>query len=463
MTQLRSAGVFTVVSKRMTTIQHIEEWLAFVGHCPLEFSIQYPPRPEFFIENYSVDPASKAPIPDCVPELLYIHIPFCRRRCSYCFFATDHRNEPLLMDSYVQAVLDELGSNPNLQLSKVRCIDIGGGTPTALSTETLNKLLSKLSKVGACRSDVSRSIESTPQELYESPDKAAIIKAAGFNRLSMGIQTSSPLVLQLAKRKQEWQHVLRAYEIARTAGIGRINVDLIFGLPGQTLEHWRDDLNRVLEFVPDSITIYDCLYRGDRELISDKQKVPTLELMQKMYNTAYSFLISNNYHGEYGTVNFSIWQDEYGTSEYFERRLLWGDSYVGLGNYATSLLGDHWLFNFRSVDRYIQSIRDEKSASAYHYVLPESEQYAKYLLYSLNYGVILPSQFCKLFDRTIDSVFGSELSFAEKKGWIVRAPGRILVAQDMFASIYFLRSLFYSPAAKQWFHAWIGGASKYGH
>jgi len=164
------------VPKRMTTIQHIEEWLAFVRRCPLEFSIQYPPRPEFFIENYSLDSASNSPIPDCAPELLYIHIPFCQGRCSYCFFATDHRNDPLLMDSYVQVVLDELAFNPNLHLSKIKCIDIGGGTPTALSSETLNKLLSRLSMVGACRSIVSRSIESTPQELYESPDKAVIIK-----------------------------------------------------------------------------------------------------------------------------------------------------------------------------------------------------------------------------------------------------------------------------------------------
>lgn len=439
----------------MTTIPHIEKWLAFVQRSPLEFSIQYPPRPEFFIENYSVDSAINFPTPDCTPELLYIHIPFCRGKCSYCFFATDHRNDPLLMDSYVQAVLDELVSNPNLSLSKVSCIDVGGGTPTAIGEMILDKLLSRLSEIGKCNSIVSRSIESTPQELYESPNKAEIIKASGFNRLSMGVQTSNSRVLKLAKRKQEWLNVISANKIARNVGIERINIDLIFGLPMQSLEDWQNDINHVLELSPDSITIYDCIYRGDRCLVSDQQQVPTLELMQKMYNVAYNLLIENDYYGEYGSLNFSIRRDESGTSEYFERRLLWGESYIGLGNYATSLLYDHWLFNFRSVDRYIESMRAEKTAVAYHYKLPKSERYAKYILFALNYGVILPEQFYKLFGCTIDSVFGPELAFAEEIGWIVRDQEHFSVAQDMFASIYFLRSLFYSTAAKQWFRTWI--------
>lgn len=227
-------------------------------------------------------------------------------------------------------------------------------------------------------------------------------------------------------------------------------------MPEQSLGGWQDDLRHVLELKPDSITIYDCLYRGGKGLVSDQQQVPSLELMQNMYNTAYSFLRTNGYHGEYGSVNFSIEQDESGTSEYFERRLLWGDSYIGVGNYATSLLCDHWIFNSRSVDKYIQSVLSGQSAVAYHYKLPAPEQYAKYLLYSLNFGVILPKQFKKLFGCTIENVFGPELAFAEKMGWIVREADCVSLAQNMFGSMYFLRSLFYSTAAKQWFRAWIG-------
>lgn len=110
----------------------IERWLAFTAKSPHECSIQYPPRPEYFMENYAIEPETVDR--PCTPgsELLYVHVPFCEGKCAYCFFATDARTDAALQKRYVDAVLREIETCPWLNLDAIRCLDVGGGTPTAL-------------------------------------------------------------------------------------------------------------------------------------------------------------------------------------------------------------------------------------------------------------------------------------------------------------------------------------------
>ena len=437
------------------TILSIPDWLKFAGLSPHEFSIQYPPRPEFFIDNFATE-IKEASLPATVqPELLYIHVPFCSTKCSYCFFATDQRTDSQLIDSYLDALLKEIDTNPRLHHKAIRCLDIGGGTPTILSVRQLEKLLSRLSTIGIYTSILSRSIETTPSQLTYAPDKVKIIRDYGFDRVSVGVQTSNTLALGKANREQEWQQVVQAHKLIRSAGIQRLNIDLIFGLSGQSLSDWQNDIRRVVNLSPDSITTYDCLYRGKaRKLIAQIEELPDLELLEGMYNWAYNYLLGQGYYGDYGSLNFSLHKTETGTSQYFERRLLYGDSYIGVGNYATSLIDNYWMFNCHDIDKYIKNVRVGTELIEYCYYLPPAEQYAKFALFSLNYGVLATDVFFTKFGCSLYSVYGDELDYAEQKGWIIASNGRVSIAPGKFAKIYFLRSLLYSHDAKNWFMGW---------
>jgi oxygen-independent coproporphyrinogen-3 oxidase len=152
----------------------------------------------------------------------------------------------------------------------------------------------------------------------------------------------------------------------------------------------------------------------------------------------------------YGSVNFSRNSKETGTSPYFENRLLNGLPYIGVGNYSSSWIDDYWFFNVRGVNEYIEKINTGESVIGDYYKLPKAELYAKYILYSLNFGLIDEERFQKRFGIDFSLIFQKELHFAIKKGWIKKEGSLWLIPYGQFKSLNYLRSLFYSDTAKKW-------------
>jgi len=436
----------------------IEKWLSFVETCPHEFTIQYPPRPEYFMENFAAELPPKVLLGEVRPRLLYVHVPFCEQRCAYCIFATDPSSDSATFERYVNAVLAELKGNPRLDTDAIRFIDVGGGTPTRLPVHLFEKLFGVIGAIGTGDNDTERSFETTAVELCREPVKAQIARRCGFDRISIGVQTTHAATLRNIHRSQHWEDVVRASEVARSAGIQRINMDLIFGLQGQDMLQWRDDVSRVVALRPDSITTYDCLYRGTgHQLVSANASIPPIELLGEMYDWSYDYLSAHGYHADYGSVNFSAHAAELGTSRYFERRVLWGEPYIGIGNYATTLLDGHWFFNFRGVAEYADRVLNGIDPVGFHYKLPPEEQFAKYVLFSLNYGIIMPKRFAELFGLDLWDVYGSEIDFAIREGWLHEKHEQGILSVKTFSRIHCLRSLFYSRNAKLWFMRSCGG------
>jgi oxygen-independent coproporphyrinogen-3 oxidase len=273
----------------------------------------------------------------------------------------------------------------------------------------------------------------------------------------MGVQTTDEGTLRNVQREQYWRDVVDGYNVARSAEFGRVSMDLIFGLKTQDMRHWREDVCRVADLRPDSITTYDCLYRGrGRQLVSEDVPLPSLDLLGQMYDWSYDYLTGCGYHADYGSVNFSRHAGELGTSKYFEKRILWGEPYIGIGNYATTLLGGHWLFNYRNVDDYANRVLDGLDAVEFHYELPPEEQFAKYLLYSLNYGVIMPNRFAELFGRDLWDEYGPELEYAISEGWLKKNTDSNTLSVRRFSRIHLMRSLFYTSEARRWLMRWCG-------
>ncbi len=429
----------------------IERWLQFASMHPHEFTIQYPPAPEYFKNNFKEKPQNPIDVFGKHGELLlYLHIPFCKHKCSYCNFAVEISNNRF--EAYTNALCKEI----DLYLEVIRNnyitgIDIGGGTPTLLPTHLLCKILEKIAFLTQDNSDPNFiSIETTPHIAATEFDKLKSIANANVKRISIGVQSNIDNILTSVKRKKEIGQNEKAIENINQAGFERLNIDLIFGVPSQTEENWVHDLNHAISLNPTSITTYDCLYSRKGRNFSKSIKLPSLNYYGKLYDIGFNILNEHGYCAEYGSVNFSKISNETGTSQYFERRLLDGKSYLGLGNYSTSLNGKVWYFNVPATREYIDQVSFSEPAIGDYYVLPDQEMMAKYILSSLNYGIIDCEKFNKRFQCDFEIAFGEQLEFALSCDWIEKKQNHWKLKEGEFKNMNFFRSLFYSEKAQKW-------------
>ena len=198
---------------------------------------------------------------------LYVHIPFCPKICPYCSFykeASDRNKTQAFLDSVLlEAEFESQGLQPHT-------IFFGGGTPTALSTPQLQFLIGGLAE----RIDFSElrefTIEMNPATV--SHEKASALLAMGVNRVSMGVQSWDDGLLKTLGRVHSAAQAKRSYHILREAGVPNVNLDLIFGIPGQTREQWVDSIQQTIDLAPDHISAYCLTYEEDTEFFLRQQR-----------------------------------------------------------------------------------------------------------------------------------------------------------------------------------------------
>ena len=178
--------------------------------------------------------------------------------------------------------------------------------------------------------------------------------------------------------------------------------------------------------------------------------MPTPAEYGAMYDAGFAKLTASGWHANYGSVNFSRRPEETGTSACFEGRLLDGLPYLGLGNYASSLRGNHWSFNYYSVGDYVQRVNAGANPCAYYYELPQAEAQTKYILYALNYGLVDEVRFKRRFGLSIGEAYPTELDYAISNGLLQRNGMRWQVTEKNFGRMHLIRGLFYPAAARDW-------------
>jgi oxygen-independent coproporphyrinogen-3 oxidase len=436
----------------------LSEWLAFVEAHPHDFTIQYPPRREYFMQNFRRTPPPSAHewLSGVDELLLYLHVPFCEAKCYYCNFAVDTNGDARVHREYVDALLRELESHSDwLACRSIRGVDIGGGTPTRLSVAELTRIAHAIRPfLKQTSHPFPASVETTPRIAAEQPEKLAALRVGGVDRVSLGVQSFNAATLAAVNRRRQIEQTERSVANLRTAGFARVNLDIIFALPGQSLNDWKQDLERIIALAPDSITTYDCLYRGQGRALTKRTSVlPMPETYGAMYDLAHNMLEAAGWHAPYGSVNFCRHPSETGTSAYFEGRLLDGQPYLGLGNYATSLRGNLWSFNTHSVSDYTARVTAGENPCEFFYELPRAESQAKYALFSLNYGFIDETRFARRFSVRFDEFYARELSHALTAGWLEHRGGCWNVKPGQFGRMHAIRSLFYSEPAQRWLMA----------
>jgi oxygen-independent coproporphyrinogen-3 oxidase len=290
---------------------------------------------------------------------LYLHIPFCHTRCYYCDFNTYAGMLPM-REPYVRALLTEISlAGQMAQLTdgsprRSRTIFFGGGTPSLLSASQITRLLDACSSAFAIDKDAEITLEANPGTLDQ--EQLAGLRAAGINRLSMGAQTTDASLLKALGRIHTPEEIYQAVQYAREAGFTSISLDFMFGLPGQTMDHWHKTLDDALDLHPEHLSLYSLIIEedtpffdwvhegritpGDEDLCADMYEYADELLHQAGY---INYEISNwALPGHQSRHNLTYWQNL---------------PYIGMGAGAHSYFGERRFSNERNPSSYIKKLK----------------------------------------------------------------------------------------------------------
>jgi len=293
------------------------------------------------------------------PVSLYLHLPFCLRKCAYCDFASVALDDAGGMPAarrYLEALfveLDRRAMSEEFYGAPVRTVYLGGGTPTVLPAEWIAELLTRLRHRFAFEPEAEITIEANPGTVDE--EKIAALLAAGVNRLSIGVQSFSDEVLRTLDRVHSAADALAAIEAARTAGCTNLSLDLMFGIPEQSRQQWRDTLRQTLEATSEHISLYALSVEPgtpmERCISTGDLPAPDDDLAADMYELACNTLSEVGFN-HYEISNFA----RPGMECRHNRRYWASDEYLGIGVSAHSFRGGIRWKNHVDIGVYVEGI-----------------------------------------------------------------------------------------------------------
>lgn len=296
------------------------------------------------------------------PFSIYLHIPFCIHRCSYCDFNT-YSGIDYLIPEYSRGLCREIELLSISARLPVHTIFFGGGTPSLLPIQEVERILSAIRAVFDVQPGAEVTMEANPGTL--SLDYLKDLHASGINRLSLGMQSANPGELRLLERQHDFSDVIRAVSWARSAGFDNLNLDLIFGLPYQTMESWEQTLTRALDLKPDHFSLYALtLEHGTpmqhwvmRGLLNEADQ----DLAADMYERASERLDQSGY-GQYEISNWAKIQEDGEPLSCRHNLQYWRNQpYLGFGAGAHGYAGGYRTANVLVPAAYIQRCSDGSS------------------------------------------------------------------------------------------------------
>ncbi|MCD2347531.1 radical SAM family heme chaperone HemW [Clostridium guangxiense] len=343
---------------------------------------------------------------------LYIHIPFCKKKCLYCDFPSYSCMEKYMLD-YVKALCLEIENK--CKGKRFNTIFIGGGTPSYLSMEAWEILKETLHKVNK-HEDCEFTVECNPGSFDK--DKLEVIKTAGANRISIGLQACQNELLASLGRIHNFSEFLKGFEMARNIGFKNINVDLMFAIPGQSFEQWKETLEKVSNLNPEHISCYSLIVEEGTPFYKMKEEgklaLPEEDVEVKMYNFTVEFLRDNGYK-QYEISNFS---KEH--KECKHNLIYWSmDEYIGCGASAHSYFNNIRNKNESNVKRYIEKILSYEDTSVEKHENSTKDNMEEFMFLGLRKtNGIRISDFKSKFNVNIYDIYGAVVNKYEKLGLI---------------------------------------------
>ena len=311
---------------------------------------------------------------------LYIHIPFCNRKCLFCSFVIavgqEHRR-----DEYVKALVDEM---KNYQGQSVKTIYLGGGTPSMLEENHFEQLMNAITKNFSLQNEMEITIEANPESIDLA--KARFLKALGFNRISLGVQSLNERNLKFLGRNHDAAMARKVYGILREAGFANINLDLMYAFPGQTKEELEDDVHSISRLGSEHLSLYTLTIEPNSRFYARQMKLDDDEKCAQHY-----LLIADILNG-YGLKQYEI--SNFSKSSQFEsmhNKAYWrGSPYIGLGLGAHGFTGQRRYWNTSRLQDYLECIAQQKSTIEGYEDLTDHQLIMEKVLFGLRMNEGIP-------------------------------------------------------------------------
>ena len=340
---------------------------------------------------------------------VYIHIPFCKMKCHYCDFPSFSGKEHLMVD-YAKALSQDILSS--CRDKEISSIFIGGGTPTYLCIEGWKILQETLKKLSFKKEEFEFTIEGNPKTFKE--EQLEIFKAMGVNRISMGLQAAQDCHLESLGRIHTFEDFNSSFQMLRKAGFSNINVDLMFGLPGQSLKEWKETLQKVIALGPEHVSAYSLIIEeGTRfyKLYEEgKLLLPEEEVERAMYEEAVAYLKEKGYY-QYEISNFAK-----AGYECKHNLVYWSlENYIGCGSSSHSYVEGTRYRNEEKVETYIRYINERGSAKVEESINAKKDNMEEFMFLGLRKKTgISIKEFEKRFEVPIHKIYGEVIDKYKK-------------------------------------------------
>ncbi|WP_175640120.1 radical SAM family heme chaperone HemW [Metabacillus schmidteae] len=358
----------------------------------------------------------------------YIHIPFCHHICHYCDFnKVFFKHQPV--DEYIEMLIKEMHhSNKITQDNPLKTIFIGGGTPTALSAKQLDRLLEGITKELLPDNQlVEFAVEANPGELTQ--DKLSVLKNAGVNRLSIGVQSFDDELLKKIGRVHRTEDVFRTVHQAEQAGFDNISLDLMYALPGQTIEQFKKTLETAFTLnikhfsaysliVEPKTVFYNLMQKGRLSLPPQEQEANMYELaMKEMEKHGFKQYEISNYSipGYESNHNITYWNNDY---------------YYGFGAGAHGYIDGVRTSNIGPIKKYIENVQNSGHAyQSQHQVNIEEAMEEEMFLGLRKVEGVQKERFFEKFNISIELKFGEQIKQLVNKGFLIDTEHAVFLTQ----------------------------------
>lgn len=373
---------------------------------------------------------------------IYLHIPFCRSKCAYCDFYSFVPEDDAIYERYANALITHMESyRQSCEAYSPNTVFIGGGTPTAMPTDLLVRIISAVKKNFSLTKNVEFTLEANPATVTLQDLKR--LRRAGVNRLSLGLQSADNTELKALSRIHTRRDFEEAFRMARLAKINNINVDLMFGIPGQTKESLLRTINYVTKLGPEHISFYNLILEEGTPLWKMRQSLslPDEDEEYDMYMTGIKFLASRGY-AQYEISNFAK-----PGGQCLHNIKYWNcDEYLGIGVAAHSFFNGNRFSFCKNIQRYINAMENMEGniriTDSTEEIRPK-ERLGEYVMLRmrLNEGISV-REFYRRFGKDFEAMYGNKLLRYISGGYVGRVQDRyFLTPKGMFISNYILSDL----------------------
>ncbi len=373
---------------------------------------------------------------------LYIHIPFCVKKCAYCDFLSWSGDKDQ-KEEYVRDLEQEIRSYKTFAADyQVSTVYFGGGTPSILETGQIERIMEALCQTFRIEKKAEITLEMNPGTAHK--EKLDLYRQLGISRLSIGIQSVKNENLKLLGRIHTYEDFLESYHIAREAGFDNISGDLISSLPGQTLEAWKEELEILMKTPLEHLSVYQLIIEEGTEFYKrygeHEELLPDEETSREIYLWTGKYLKKQGF-GQYEISNYARpGRESRHNLRYWERK-----DYLGLGLGAASMIRNMRMSNTRDWEKYRIGCRDPRKIREEVEFLEEPRQMEEFMFLGLRkIRGVSRKEFRRIFGKDLDLVYEKTLKkylengmLQEKGDRIFLSEEGILVSNQIFADFLF--------------------------